>query len=196
MYYCTLYMTNKRRSDTSAVFCLQYNSESDAQNFLDRIVDQARNCGATIETIDGYFYITGQLERSISRIFVNGTSNSYFIAGLENEETFGSKVPENKRAEIYKTDGFRTEKMMQGALDRHNEYRDKKQKKVNANLLRFSDELEAAADLKSIIRSVIKFARQDTDKEKLIDLAVQKIQNQDASTKTANWYDELSDLNK
>ena len=196
MYYCTLYMTNKRRKDTSVWLCSKYNSESNAQNFLDRITDQARDCGATIETIDGYFYISGQLERSTAKIFVKSTNNSYFIAGLETDETLGSKVPEADRAKIHIMDGFRVEKLMQGVLERDNEYRAKKQKKVNANLLRFSDELEAATDLKSIIRSVIKFAGQDTDKEKLIDLAVQKIQGHSAVEKNANWYDELSDLNK
>ena len=195
MYYCTLYMTNKRKTDTFVWLCSKYNSESDAQNFLDKIIDQARNCGATVDTVDNYFYIAGQLERSTSKIFVKSTGYSYFIAGLETDETLGSKVPEANRAEIYIADGYAIEKMIQGALDRANVYRAKKQKKVNANLLHFSDELDAATDLRSILHSVIKFAGQDTDKEKLIDLAIQKIQSQSTTTKTDSWYDELSDLN-
>ena len=197
MYYCTLYeATTKRKINTSIWFCLKYTSESDAQNFLDRIIDQARNCGATIEAVDSYFYMSGKLEYSTAKIFTNSTHDSYFIAGLETDETLGSKAPKIDKATIQPRDGLYVEKMMQGVLERNNEYRAKKQKKVNANLLRFSNELDTASDLRSILRSVIKFAGQDTDKEKLIDLAIQKIHSQGIAAKNANWYDELSDLNK
>ena len=160
--------------------------------FLDRIIDRAQACGAVLEATNDYYYITGQLEFSTVGIFVKSTQTSYFIAGLENDETVGSKAPSIDKATIHKADGPAMEKMMQGALEKANADKAKKQKKVNANLLRFSNELDTATDLRDILHLVIKFAGQATDKEKLIDLAIKKIQGQ---TDSVNWYDKLSELN-
>ena len=192
MYYCTLYMANKRKTGTSIWFCFKYNSETDAQMFLDRIIDRAQACGAVIEAVDNHYYITGELEFSTPRIFVKSTHPSCFIVGLETDDTVGSKAPKIDKATIHKSDGPAMEKMIQRALEQENDYKAKKQKKVNANLLRFSNELDTATDLRDILHSVIKFAGQDTDKEKLIDLAIKKIQGQ---TDSVNWYDKLSELN-
>lgn len=198
MFYCTFYTTFSNRKGTRVFSSYSYDSEHRAQSLLDFALDQARACDATIEVIDGYYYITGKLKMSFGNMFVKdipSSQTSHYIIGIESDSTLGSLVPNKAKSEISARDGVQAEKIMAHVRERNQAYRAEKQKKNNNNLKRFFSELDATTELKDILRLVIKYAGQGVDKEKLIDIAIQKIQGNIKPVESTSWYDELSDIN-
>jgi len=204
MFYCTLYKSYNRVNTKNKTFelstCLAYASEIDAEDMKNRLLQQASKAGASIIedsgnyiTFYGSIYFTGFGFASGK----NFGSNLYSI-GVENTETrFSKLIPETRNTvDLRKIlDGADFERKAQGYTQHIKDLKKAEQDKINDNLSRFEQEVANETDLTKILTSLLKYAGQKTDKQKLIALAVKKIQSKTDPAEETDWYNELSDIN-
>lgn len=199
MFYVTLYYTyNKSYKNMKANIALSYASEADAVRFKDYCVNRAKELGAAVVEENGYYKIEGEVCTDAAYFFDHSsTGMHYYMIGIETDDTKFSldTEDENGYSSIRTTkDGHEFENMMtKFKAFRQAEY-EAKYGVINKNLARYEQELTTVTDLADILRIVIKYSKQKTDKEKLIQLAVDKIQGK-AQAKEEDWYDELSEIN-
>ena len=196
MFYCTLYYaSNKAFKNTKVAFSVHYDSKAEAERFKDLHLDRAKELDATIIEENGYYKIIGKIALSTAYLFAatgKYEANAYYILGVEDEETKFSLEPNRKSN--YSADGHAYEKSIAGWRKHAEQANQAEQDFKNKNLARFEKELEGTNDLTTILTLLVKYAGQKTDKARLIQLAVDKIQGK-AQAKEEDWYDELSDIN-
>ena len=192
MFYCTLYYAPSRAFKiTKTVFSVYYESKADAERFRDLHINRAKELGATVIEENGYYKITGKIALSVTRLFSaknKSATNTYYVIGIEDDETKGSLNPTHRSSSYI--DGHKYEQSIAGWRKRADERNKAEQEIKDRNLARFEKELKETNDLTTILTLLIKYAGQKTDKDKVIQVAVNKIQGN-----TTSWYDELSDIN-
>ena len=209
MFYCTVYTSRNKVTAKNKTFelalCLSYPSEADANRMKDQLLQQAADAGATIiEDSDTYRTVYGNIFLKIGGIGQSNFGTHIYSIGVETVETRFSRLPDEVRKSINLPnaikDGYRYERLTQDYLQNQQEYQQAEQDKVNNNLSRFEAEVADITELDQLLRVFLKYAKQKTDKEKLIALVVKKIQGElqaekARSKESADWYDELSDIN-
>ena len=204
MFYCTVYKSNNKVTAKNKTFelalCLAYPSEVDAKRMRDKMLQQASEAGASIiEDSDAYRTVYGNIFLKIGGIGQSNLGTRIYSIGVETVETRFSRLPEELRKYINLQnaikDGYEFERLTQDYLQKQQEYRQADQSKINYNLSRFEAEVADITDLGQILKVFLKYAKQKTDKEKLIALTVKKIQSGSKPEEKADWYDELSDIN-
>ena len=199
MFYVTLYYTyNKSYKNMKANIALSYASEADAVRFKDYCVNRAKELGAAVVEENGYYKIEGEVCTDTAYFFgPSSTDMHYYMIGIETDDTkfVLDTEDENSYSSIRTTKkGHEFENMMARFRARREADYEAKYAVINKNLARYEKELETVTDLTDILNVVIKYSKQKTDKAKLIQLAVDKIQGK-APAKEEDWYDELSDIN-
>ena len=199
MFYVTLYYTyNKSYKNMKANIALSYASEADAVRFKDYCVNRAKELGAAVVEENGYYKIEGEVCTDAAYFFgPSSTGMHYYMIGIETDDTkfVLDTEDENSYSSIRTTKkGHEFENMMARFKARREADYEAKYAVINKNLARYEKELETVTDLTDILNVVIKYSKQKTDKAKLIQLAVDKIQGK-APAKEEDWYDELSDIN-
>lgn len=195
MFYCTIYEKYKAKDSWRAVYCLAYASEADAQNYAAALAEQAVDCGAQVDEQDSAYVITGTAHFGIGGFGKNIRNTFYYMVNVEDKSSRFSMSPDTENNEQRIEDGYKFEGRAAKYWDQLSAERDKEREKINYNLSRFEQEVANETDLTKILTLLLKYAGQKTDKQKLIALAVKKIQGETKPTEKNDWYDELSDIN-
>jgi hypothetical protein len=183
MYYCTVYVQLAGRQASKSLFevaiCLSYLDREGAENYKQRLVQQALDVGGKIYLEDGeYTTVTGKILLKPTGIDSNRGVNRYKI-GFETEATkFSMLSLESKVAvHIYKTaDGLAYEVRVEEVKQRKLKELKAKQDEATRNLKRFAAEIKPMTDLYPVLRSFVRYSNQHTDKEKLAAVAIKKIE--------------------
>ncbi len=205
MFYCTIYRSHNRVNAKNKTFelalCLAYSSAADAEKMKNHLLQQAKEANiSVIEALGAYRTIYGDVYLTIGGFMPSRQyGNNIYSIGVENTETLFSRLPDETRKSINLSaavkDGYKYEKITQDYLQRQQDYRKVEQDKINSNLTRFETEIKDITELDQILRVLLKYAGQKINKEKLIAIAVRKIQGEAQPEKTNDWFDELSDIN-
>lgn len=194
MFYCTIYQKYRAKDTWGVVHSLSYASESDAKRYAAALAKQASGYGAQVNELDNAYTITGQTGFNIYG-FGRGANKIYSMISIEDESSKFSMSPGTSAYDGYTTDGFTFEERSAEYSSRLAANRAKEKEKRDYNLSRFEAEIKEENDLTKILTSLLKYAGQKIDKQKLIALAVKKIQGEPVAKEESNWYDELSDIN-
>lgn len=192
MFYCTIYEKYTAKNSWRAAYCLAYASEADAKNYAATLAEQAVDCGAQVEEHDSAYIITGTTHFCPGGFCNSSRLTFYYMVKVEDKASRFSMSPDNEISEHHIEDGYKFEERATRYRNKLSAERNKEREKINYNLSRFEQEIADETNLTKILTTLLKYAHQKTDKQKLIDLAVKKIQGGNSS----GWYDELSNINK
>lgn len=194
MYYCTVYNKNTAKDSWRAVCSLAYASKADAANYAADLAEQAFDCGAQIDEQNNAYIITGTTHFNIGGFNKTASKTFYYMVNVEDKTSCGYLSSNIEAEEVYIEDGFKFEKRAAKHRGQLSVEYNKEREKINYNLSRFEQEIANETDLTKILTILLKYAGQKTDKQKLIALAVNKIQG-GGLVEESDWYNELSDIN-
>lgn len=183
MYYCTIYVQPKGRLIDKSLFevfiSLAYTDKADAESYKKNLVQQVVNAGGNIYLEeDTYTTVMGNIIIKSTGIFSNRGKNHYRI-GIETETTKFSVLPLKARASIpiYKvTDGLAYEIRVEEVKQRKLDDLKTKQDEATRNLAKFKAEMKTTTEASLVLKSFVKYYNQRADKDKLVAIALKKIQ--------------------
>ena len=162
MFYCTIYKQSKLSDkNTCEVFlCLSYLEKADAENYQQRLIQQAIEAGGRTYVTEGnYTTITGKILLKPTGIENNKRGNHYRI-GIESETSKFSIIPTKAKSQIpaYKiTDGLAYEIYVEEAAQRQLNEHLARQEEVSENLKKFATEIRPMTDIYPVLKSFVKY---------------------------------------
>ena len=181
MYYCTIYMQpSGRLSDKSSFdlfLCLSYIVKADAESCKQKIIQQAIDQGGRVYLDEeDYTTITGKIIFKSTGMTSNRSTKHYKV-GVEKTSTRFSLLPDKTGvSKLRIKDGLTFEKRVAEIAQHKKEDELAKQNEATSNLARFAAEISSMTELYPVLRSFVRYSNQRTDKEKLAELAIKKIQ--------------------
>jgi hypothetical protein len=180
MFYCTIYQQLKLsdKATCELFISLSYLDKVDAEAYKQTLIKQAIENGGKVYLEDGdCTTVTGKIILKTTGITSN-RGNSHYRINIENESTKFSFLSKELKATvpIYKiTDGLAYEVRVEELKQRKFLEQQTKLDEANHNLKMFIEEMKPITDLAVVLKSFVRYSNRKTDKEKLMDLVIKKI---------------------